>query len=310
MSRTQPVNPPPRSGDLQVQQLHTFRDVYSLGGYSAAASQSSLSIPTTWQHIRALERYYQVRLFEKTGRTVRPTPAADRLYGVIDAILVSLESTFDIVQEDGDSTGAISLVTGVRMLMEDLAEPLATFRKQFPNQLVLRHGNNRRAEELLLAGESNLSLSLEPGHGMATGEIHYEPAYSVDFLAIAPNRHPFAQKSSSSLREIVKHPLIVSAMGTHGRDVLEEALHREGLKANVVVETDNSAFTISCVQAGMGVGILAGRPEGPLCSKLAVRSLRKQLGRRQIVFLWRKGRYLSRAEHGLIEIINDQLQTK
>lgn len=302
-------NLPPRSGDLQVQQLHTFRDVYALGGYSAAASQSSLSVPTIWQHIRALERYYQTQLFEKTGRAIRPTPAADRLYQVIDEILVGLDSTFDLVQDAGDSTDAISLVTGVRMLMEDLAAPLATFRKEFDNQLIIRHGNNKRAEEFILAGEADLALSLEPGHMMSTSAIHYEPAYVVDFLAIAPKRNGFAKKNSSSLRELVKHPLIVTTQGTHGRDALEQALHREGLQASIVVETDNSAFTIACVHAGMGVGILAGRPEGPLCSKLAVRSLRKQLGRRQIVFMWRKGRYLSLIEQRLVEIINVQLQT-
>ena len=298
------LSPPPRSGDLQVQQLHTFRDVYEMGGYSAAASQSNLSVPTIWQHIRALERYYHVQLFQKTGRAVRPTPAADRLYHVIDEILVGLESTFDLVKDQNESD-VISLVTGVRMMIEELAEPLAKFRQKFSNQLVIRHGNNKRAEELILAGEADLSLSLEPGLKMATDAIRYEPAYFVDFLAIAPKRHAFAKKNSSSLRELVKHPLIVTAQGTHGRDALEQALHRDRLKATIVAETDNSAFTIACVQAGMGVGILAGRPDGPLCSKLAVRSLRKQLGRRQIVFMWRKGRYLSLAEQGLIETINE-----
>lgn len=292
-----------RSGDLHVQQLHTFRAVYALGGYSAAATQSDLSVPTIWQHIRALERHYNAKLFKKSGRAVRPTPAADRLYHAIDPILVGLESTFDLVQTGNDETSTITLVAGVRMMMEDLAEPLAEFRNRFPNRLVILQGNNKRAEELLLSGEADLGLSLGPGVQMASSSIHYEPAYVVDFLAIAPKRHPFAKKDSSSLRELVKHPLIVTQQGTFGRDALEQALHREQLKASIVTETGNSAFTIACVQAGMGVGILAGRVDGPLCAKLTVRSLRKQLGRRQIVCLWRNGRILSDAERALVEMI-------
>ena len=290
-----------RSGDLHVQQLHTFRHVYTLGGYAAAARQSNLSVPTIWQHIQSLERLYGVALFQKVGRRVRPTASATRLYEAVDEILVGLESTFDVIQSGSETVDSITLVSGMRMMMEDLAAPLATFRKRFSNRLLIRHGNNKRAEELLALGEADLALSLEAGFQKESRRIHYEPAYFVDFLAVAQKRHPIAKTNTSSLRELVKHPLIVTAPGTHGRDALEQALHRERLTADIAVETDNSGFTVACVQAGMGLGILAGRADGPLCQKFVTRSLRRQLGRRQIVFMWRKGRRLSAPILGLIE---------
>ena len=46
---------------------------------------------------------------------------------------------------------AITLVTGVRMMMEDLAEPLAAFRRRHANPILLRQGNDRRAEQLIRA---------------------------------------------------------------------------------------------------------------------------------------------------------------
>lgn len=293
-----------RSSDLQVQQLHTFRDVYRLGGYSPAAVESEHTVGTIWQHIRALEKHYGTKLFEKAGRAVRPTAAADRLYDAIGELLAGLESTFDIVDNECMGTGPITLVTGVRMMMEDLAEPLTEFRKHSARRLIIRHGNNKRAEELILSGEADLSLSLEPGVDLASSTVHYEPTYSADFFAVSPKRHPFAKAGSSSLRELVKHPLIVTIQGTHGRDALDQALLRDRLTPTIAAETDNSAFTIACAQAGMGVGIVAGRLDGPLCSKLAVRSLRKQLGRRQMVFMWQKGRRPSAGEHELMDVIN------
>lgn len=293
-----------RSGELQVQQLQTFRDVYVQGGYSQAAAESGNSVAKVWQQIRSLEQQYAVKLFEKSGRAVYPTAAADRLFAVVEDLLAGLESTFDVVGDEGARTRPLRIVTGVRMMMEDLAAPLTEFRRQASCPLVIRNGGNQRAEELLLSGEADLSLALEPGVGKASSAIHYEPAWYVDFLAIAPRRHPFAQKATSSLRELVRHPLIVTAEGTHGRDALEQALLRDRLKATIATETDNSAFTISCVQAGMGVGIVAGRADGPLCTKLAVRSLRRQLGRRQIMFMWRKGRLLTEAEQQLINTVN------
>ena len=215
--------------NLQMQHLYTFRDVYESGGYAAAANESRLSVPTIWQHIRAVERAYQVKLFEKRGRRVTPTVAADQLHAALDEILVHYESTFEMLHSDGDQANQVTLVAGNRMMMEDLAVPFAAFQKQSSNQLMIRQGNNKRAEELLLAGEADMALSLAPSPDKMSGRIHYEPAYRVDFLAVAPKRHEFAKSPSSSLRELVKHSLIVTAPGTHGRDALEQALHRDCL---------------------------------------------------------------------------------
>jgi hypothetical protein len=62
----------PRSTDLSVQQLHTFRRVLESGGYSAAARQSRLSVPTVWQHIQILEKE------DLRRSTVREDGAMDR----------------------------------------------------------------------------------------------------------------------------------------------------------------------------------------------------------------------------------------
>jgi DNA-binding transcriptional LysR family regulator len=288
---------------LSVQQLHTFRHVFDEGGYAAAARASNLSVPTVWQQIQSLERVYGVRLFKKVGRQVQPTDAARRLYTAVDEILVNLNSTFDVVVDDSNVGSPITLVTGVRMMLEDLAAPLGAFRRRFSNRLLIRHGNNLNAEQQIVSGEADIALTLEASSGQQSPQIHYEPAYFVDFLAVAPKSHPFWNTKTSSLREVVKHDLIVTAPGTHGRDTLEQALHRERLSANITVETDNSGFTIACVQAGMGLGILAGRPDGQLCRKLTTRSLKRQLGRRQIVFMWRKGRQLTEPLMELVETV-------
>ena len=290
-----------RSADLSVQQLHTFRQVYEQSGYAAAARATGLSVPTVWQQINGLEQLYGEKLFEKKGRRVNVTNAATRLYDAIIPILNGLESSFEVVGRSNESTGGITLVTGVRMMLEDLAKPLAKFRQRYDINLSILHGNNRRAEELIIAEEADMALTLESGYRQETSHIHYEPAYLIDFLAVAPKSHPFSVAGKTSLRELVKHDLVVTVRGTHGRDALEQALHRERLQANIKVETDNSGFTISCVQAGMGVGILAGRPNGQLCRRLAVHSFSRQLGRRQIMFMWKKGRILTAPMQAIVD---------
>ncbi len=295
-----------RATELSLQQLHAFKHVIEQGGYAAAARAMGLSVPTVWQQIQAVERLYGVPLFQKQGRAIQPTKVAQRLYEQVATILASVDSTFDLVREDQQSLDSVTLVTGVRMLMEDLAVPLAHFRKQFDCRVVIRNGNNRIAEELVISGEADLALTLEAGYQQSSSLIHYEPAYEVDFLAIAAKSHPFAAAQRIQLRDLVKHPLIVTMPGTHGRDALDQALHRERLQAKIAVETDNSGFTIACARAGLGVGILAGRSDGELCRRLVSKSLRRQLGQRQIVFMWRKGRNLTTPLLQLVELVKRQ----
>lgn len=188
-------------------------------------------------------------------------------------------------------------------MLEELAAPLSEFRQQTGSHLEIRQGNDRRAEELLLSDEADLAAALEPDRRDRSPKIRYEPAYTVEFFGIAPSSHPYAKTRSSRLSELAKHELIVTTIGTHGRDALDDAFDREKLRANIVVETDNSAFTIACVSAGMGVGILAGRPSGELTQDLATRSLSHALGKRRIVLMWRKGRLLPDRLVRLVETI-------
>ncbi|MEM9588508.1 MAG: LysR family transcriptional regulator [Planctomycetota bacterium] len=292
----------PRAGDLNIAQLETFRLVMRHGGYHAAAKESHLSPPAVWQHIQALEKAYRTELFVRVGRQIKPTDAAIKLHEQLDDILVRLESTFDSMRSPS-ADQSIRLVTGVRMMLEDLSQPLAGFRKRHANPLVVCQGNERRAEEMLLADEADLALALQPGLKQGTPQIHYEPAYAVDFLAVSTRNHDYARCRSASLHELAKHPLVVTITGTHARDALDQAFHREGLTPNIAIETDNGAFTVACVMAGMGVGVLAGREQGTLSRKLHRRSLRKPLGRRRIDLMWRRGRLLSEPVLDLIEEI-------
>ncbi|PCI53548.1 MAG: LysR family transcriptional regulator [Alphaproteobacteria bacterium] len=292
---------------LNVQQLNSFVIVYEQSSYSAASRIIGLSVPTIWEQVRSLESIYQTLLFKKSGRRIVATDNAKLLYEAVDPILNSLESTFDIVQQ-GENAGneMITIVTGIRMMLEDLALPLAQFREQKPNvRLRINQGNDATAEELILADEVDLAFSLEPGLDQESKKLHYEPVYSIDLMAVAPMDHAFSKLKRFSLKELAQFELVIGEPRTHVRQSLDEAFHRLDLKARIAVETDTSAFTVACVQAGMGVGVLAGHEKGSLTSNLKVRSLKKQLGQRRIMVMWKKGRQLPASMKMLLNCIKE-----
>jgi len=297
---------------LGVQQLRSFCTVYEKQSYSAAAREIGHSVPTIWEQVRTLETRYRTTLFQRRGRRIQPTPAAGVLYEALRPLLAGLDSTFELLREQrGDYPRTINLVTGARMMLEDLGPTLARFRQQYPSvRLRLLHYNDKVAANLIVAGEADLALTLEPGPGVLGPEICLERAYRIEYLALFPKRHPLARQPKLRLADLAKYPLILGHPGTYGRQLLEQALHHEGLweRVEIVAETDTSAFTIACVRARMGVGVVAGRSAGFLTRGLVTRSLQSALGDAWIAFLWKRGKHLTTAVQTLLQLIRDRGQ--
>jgi DNA-binding transcriptional LysR family regulator len=289
---------------LAVQQLRSFCVVYEKESYAAAADELKLAVPTIWEQVRSLERRYDKTLFVRRGRRIEPTPAAGLLYQSLRSLLSGLDSTFDLLREEGgDAARTVTL--------EDLGPPLKKFRDLHPKVcLRLLHDHDKAAEELILSGEADLALTLESGPGLVGRAVYSERAYRIDYLAVFPKRHPLARKKSISLADLAAHPLIVGHAKTYGRQLLEQALHHDGLleKIQIVAETDTSAFTIACVRAGLGIGVVAGRPSGILSRDLVTRSLAAHLGQAWIAFLWKRGKHLTPTVQTLIRLIREQAE--
>ncbi len=292
---------------LSVQQLRTFCRVYTLQSYAATAKELDLSVPAVWEQVQSLQVRYRTDLFERRGRRIFPTQAADQLFLALQPVLAGLDSSFELLHDETlRPNQPITLVTGVRMVMEELAPTFQRFQSEFPNvRLRLLHRDNLTAQQLVAAGDADLAITIQPGPGQEHDAIHIASAYPVEYLAIAPRRHPLSRAKRFGLQQIVKHPLLIGHTGTHVRRLFDQALHRAGLydQVHIVAETDNSAFTIACVKAGMGVGILAGNPEGALCESLLARSLRDELGDARIVCQWKEGRQLAPTLARLVELI-------
>ncbi|MEW4526594.1 LysR family transcriptional regulator [Maioricimonas sp. JC845] len=288
------ISPGDRAAMLSVQQLRTFCAVYRYQGYAAAEPHLGLAVPTMWEQIKAMEQVYRSPLFERQGRRIVPTPLADMLYRQILPILAGLESSFEIVEEHaGYIPDRVSIVTGVRMMLEELGPPLREFQKAYPDvRLRLMHADNITAQQRVLDEQADLALMIEPPPALTRPGLTYKRLYSLDAMAVLPRRHRQAKAARIALADIIDDPLIVGNAQTVGRQLLEHALYRQGLlpRLRIAAETDNSAFTVACVRAGLGVGIIAGTLKGGLLKQVVARSLRDELGRTFVVAAIREGR--------------------
>ncbi len=122
-----------------------------------------------------------------------------------------------------------------------------------------------------------------------------------------PPRHRLVNRPQVKLADLSNEPLIIGNPDTIGRKQFDLARFRLGLRQplNIVAETDNSAITIACVRAGLGIGIIASRPDGHFTRSIKTRSISDEVGQVNVVAAYRKGRQLTVALRYLISTLRD-----
>lgn len=303
-----------RTDSLTMQQISTFCHVYECGGYAGASDILGLAGPTLWEQVKTLEKIYQSKLFTRSGRNIVPTPSGNALYEMLRPLLASVTSTFDrLAEQVGHSTPHIRLVTGSRMMMEELGSSLFRFRKNFPGaKLRLRTADNAAAQRLIMEGQADLALLIEPPQNLIAAGIEYQLLYPLEYLAALPPRHRLIRQPRLTLQDLSGEPLIVGSAQTIGRKQFEQAYFRQGIAqpVNIIAETDNSAITIACVRAGLGIGIIASRQDGQLTRHVKTRSLADEMGQVNVVAAFRKGRQLTNALQALVNLIRCPSSTR
>jgi DNA-binding transcriptional LysR family regulator len=279
---------------LSLQQLRSFAEVCDRRGYAAAARALLLTSPAIWEQVKMLEHHYGLALVERHDHEIRPTREGSRLLDLVRPLLAGLDSTREVLkQQNGALPEQVTLVTNLRVLAEEVSRAMRRFQRRFPNmRLRVFYTDIGEVEPRLLRGEADVAFTLEPGPDSPwPTNVTYEPAGEVDFLLVTPARHPLLRKRVLNLHDIVRHPLILGEPGAYSRRRVQEVLHRHNLTRSVslVVETSSDEYTLSCVRAGMGVGITVGTERGRLHRGLGVRSLERWFGTARVGFLWKRG---------------------
>src|SRR5437764_1246828 len=86
-----------------------------------------------------------------------------------------------------------------------------------------------------------------------------ERYYGISLL-VTPSKHPLLRRRALHLRHVLEFRLVLGEAVAYSRHRVQEVLHRHALEpeATVAVETSSDEYTLSCVRAGLGVGITIG----------------------------------------------------
>lgn len=263
-------------GDLAI-----FQAVLQEGGITAAARRLHRVQSNITTRIKQLEDSLGVALFERDGRGVRPTAAAQVLAGYSERLLALADEARAAVISD-HPRGALRLGAMENTAAVRLPPLLASFHQHYPQvQLELRTGPTASMVTAVLAGELDCALVCGP---VSDPRLDSQPFCQETLLLISALGARVGPAYGPQTLLAFDH-------GCAYRQRLERWLQESGCVVSRLVELDSYHAMISCAASGMGIALV---PEAllamtPAAGHVARHPLPAHLACADTVFIRRKG---------------------
>jgi DNA-binding transcriptional LysR family regulator len=242
---------------MELEPLRLFLHVAATGSFSRAATLTSSTQSAVSKRIAALERRLDVRLFERTGRGARLTPAGRRLLPRAEALTAEIDRLPEFVADDSRSlAGVVRLSLQPSVSWPLVGDLVGAVRLRYPNlHLQIAEGPTRQIEESLVDGRIDLGVvSVPPAPGVGATE----PLFNVQLGLVAKAGDAQARRATVSFKQFARLPLVIATMPNGGRVLAEEEARNAGVVLNVVVEL-NSIHVMKKLVARGGLYSLASR---------------------------------------------------
>lgn len=237
---------------MNFTQLRAFDMVAREGSFSRAADQLGVTQPALTIQVKALEEAYGVRLFDRARRRVALTEDGRGLFDVTRRLFALEEEAQEMLAASHELRRGHLRVSadGPHIVMGMFAR----FRRRYPNvRLLVTLGNSASVRRALM--EQRVDIGILPG-------VENDPTFvSVPLwrhspVLIVPWTHPWATRTSITIRELEGQPMLMREEGSNTQKVLEAALKRTGTHPRVILELGSREAVLGAVAAGIGFGMV------------------------------------------------------
>jgi DNA-binding transcriptional LysR family regulator len=238
---------------VTVTQLAAFLAVVRHGSVTAAAEELVVTQPSVSAAVAALERELGVKLTERVGRNVRPTPAGEAYSRYAADIVGLLDEGAQVAGEVDRGAGRQLRIAAVTTVGEHLLPPLIrAFREDHPDLQVSLHVGNREAVFHRLAShQADVAVS-----GRPPDEPGFEgqPFAENDFVIITAPDDPRAGRPWVPIDALAQTPWLMREQGSGTRRLCENYFASEQISPPLLTLGSNGAIK-NAARQGLGIAL-------------------------------------------------------
>lgn len=253
--------------------------------FGRAAEACGVSQPTLSVQVRKLEELLGVTLFERTSKTVAPTPACERLIGHVRAAVAETDAILAVARNLRDPlSGRLRL--GIIPTLAPYLLPLifAPLREALP-ALEVEPWEDQTASLVAKLRAHELDAALLATEVTET-DLASRPLFDEPFLAALPPDHPLAGRDVVAEADLAQD-ILVLADGHCLREQALAACGRSGALSDALRTTSLSTL-LNMVAAGYGTTLIPGLAAGAAQDAgIVLRPLTTHAGR-TVRLAWRR----------------------
>lgn len=292
----------------RLKPLRAFCQTARLGSVSRAAEALFVSQPAVTLQLQALERDLGVRLFERSGRRLVPTPEGEALYALARPLVEGIDGLNTAFREQlrGMDAGELHIAAGSSTILYLLPKIVAAYRAARPDvRLILHNVTGAGGLGLLRSDEVDLAVGSMLD---VPADLSYEPVYEFEPMLIVPPDHPLAGKRELALQDLSPYGLILPPKRLTTYRLVDLVFQQNHVPYTVALEVGGWEVIKQYVAMGMGISIVTA-----IClteadrQRLVARSLARYFPARSYGVVVRKGKYLSPQARAFTELIKPDL---
>lgn len=256
---------------------------------TAAAAALNVSQPSLSMAIAAVEAQYGRKLFARLqGQGVALTSFGRSFVAEARVLLSQALALQRLGRGEGPLSGELTLGCFTDLAPYYVPDLLKQFAAREPRIAVsLREDGFDALAERLESGALDLALTYDLG---LSSRFERTPLVELRPYAMLAADHPLARRKSVSLRELARHPLILTEQALSWQHVLELFAHA-GVAAEVSMRASSFELQRSMVASGLGVAVAYTRPKHDQSydgKRLTAREISDRLPLQRILLAWPK----------------------
>ena len=275
-----------------VRHLWLFLAVAEEQHFGRAAKRLGMSQPPLTEQIQTLEQALKVKLFERSRRGTKLTPAGAAILPAVKKFAEQLERLELAVREAATGQRSMLTVGAITSAMVDVLPPLIEkMNATHPDVTIsMREIDSVEAVTLLQSGDIDLAfarLEGDLGSGIKSMPLR------EDRLAVAlPKSHPLAARSRIRLASLVEEEFVMfyRRVSPGYFDSLVTACRNAGFSPRIVHEVGSVASQIAFVGCGQGVALIPSAMKQMASETVAVRPLTERLSVVTTAVAWNTAR--------------------
>jgi DNA-binding transcriptional LysR family regulator len=240
---------------LNLRQVEAFRAVFQTGSMTAAADLMGVTQPAISRLIRDLEAETEIRLFDRTGGRVTPTPDAVALIREVDRSFHGLDRIARAAIElRGRREVVLRIAASVAPSFFCLPAVIGRFHEAWPGVgLSLKTGSSPEVLDLVALQQCDIGVAVVPAE--APG-VRIEPLPVQDVLCVLPASHPLAAKRVIRPQHLDGVPLLMISDYSLLQQRIMQCLDAAGIRKNIVFESSYSAPICGMIAENAGISLL------------------------------------------------------